>query len=136
MGLAMMPLRTAGMNSVPPAIVNRASALQNTLSNVASSVGVAMMGTIMTTHSNLSFASYMQNIGVQSLQRISAYGRIPSVFGVTSQSDMLNLMTMLKQVAFQNGIREAFIVAFFVTGIAFIASIFVGKKQKPAYSKE
>lgn len=136
MGLAMMPLRTVGMNSVPPAVVNRASALQNTLSNVASSVGVAMMGTVMTTHLNLSFASYMQNISVQSLQKISAYGRSPSVYGVTSQKDILNLMVVLKQVAFQNGIHEAFIIAFFVTAIALIASIFVGKKEKPAYSKE
>lgn len=136
MGLAMMPLRTAGMNAVPPAAVNRASALQNTLSNVASSVGVAMMGTIMTTHSNLSFASYMQNISVQSLQKISAYGRTPSVYGVTGQSDILHLMGILKQVAFQNGIRESFIIAFFVTAVALLATIFVGKKQKPSYVEE
>ena len=136
MGLTMMPLQTAGMNSVPPALVNRASALQNTLRNVAGSVGVAILGTVMTTHSNLSFATYMQNVSVQSLQQVSAYGRQPTVFGVTSQTDMMHLMSVLKQLAFQNGIREAFVVAVIITVIALIASLFVGKKQKPVGSKE
>ena len=68
-GLAMAPLTTAGMNSVPPSLVNRASALQNTLRNVAASVGVAILGTVMTTYSNLSFVTYMQTISVQSCKK-------------------------------------------------------------------
>jgi DHA2 family multidrug resistance protein len=135
-GLVMMPLRTAGMNSVPPSLVNRASALQNTLSNVASSVGIAILGTVMTTHSDFSFTSYMQNVSVQSLQKISAYGLHPSVYGITNASDMLQLMSVLKQLAFQNGIREAFIIAAIFVVISLISSIFVGKKQKPAGSQE
>ncbi|MDR3585992.1 MAG: DHA2 family efflux MFS transporter permease subunit [Desulfosporosinus sp.] len=136
MGLTMMPLSTAGMNSVPPALVNRASALQNTLRNVAGSVGVAILGTAMTTHANLSFATYMQHVSVQSLQQISAYGRTPSVYGVSSPGDMMQLMGVFKQLAFQNGVREALIVAVIVTVIALISSLFVGKKQKHAASKE
>ena len=88
----------------------------------------------MTTHSNLSFVSYMQNVSVQSLQQVSAYGRHPTVFGITSQGDMMHLMGVLKMMAFQNGIREAFIFAVIVTVISLIASLFVGKKQKPAGS--
>lgn len=136
MGLAMMPLRTAGMNAVPLALVNRASALQNTLSNVAGSVGVAILGTVMTTHANLSFASYTQNISVQSLQKVSAYGLHPSVYGVSVASDMGKLTGVLEQLAFQNGIREAFIIAVIVTVIALISSFFIGKKQKPVGSQE
>ncbi|SPF45362.1 Drug resistance MFS transporter, drug:H+ antiporter-2 family (fragment) [Candidatus Desulfosporosinus infrequens] len=136
MGLTMMPLRTAGMNAVPLPLVNRASALQNTLSNVAGSVGVAILGTVMTTHTNLSLATYMQNVSVQSSQNISAYGLHPSVYGITSQGDMSQLMSVLGQLAFQNGLRAAFIVAVIVTVIALIATLFVGKKQKMVGSKE
>jgi len=135
MGLTMMPLRTAGMNAVPLPLVNRASALQNTLSNVAGSVGVAILGTAMTTHSNLSFVTYMQGVSVQSLQKVSAYGLHPSVYGVTKSGDMSQLMSVLEQLAFQNGIREALIIAVIVTVIAFIASLFIGKKQKSTASK-
>ena len=136
MGLTMMPLRTAGMNAVPLPLVNRASALQNTLSNVAGSVGVAILGTVMTTHSNLSMATYMQNVSVQSLQKISAYGLHPSVYGITNPGDMSQLMSVLGQLAFENGLRAAFIVAVIVTVIALIATLFVGKKQKMVGSHE
>ncbi|MDR3586282.1 MAG: hypothetical protein P4L59_13325, partial [Desulfosporosinus sp.] len=50
--------------------------------------------------------------------------------------DLLQLMSVLKQMAFQNGIREAFIIAVIVTVIAFIAALFIGKKQKPFDSGE
>ena len=136
MGLTMMPLRTAGMNAVPISHVNRASALQNTLSNVAGSVGVAILGTAMTTHANLSLATYTQNVSVQSLQKVSAYGMHPSVYGITDPNDMSRLMGVLEQLAFQNGIRLAFIIAVIVTVIALIASLFVGKKQKSDGPKE
>ncbi|MDR3539755.1 MAG: DHA2 family efflux MFS transporter permease subunit [Desulfosporosinus sp.] len=136
MGLAMMPLRTAGMNAVPLPLVNRASALQNTLSNVAGSVGVAILGTVMTTHANLSLATYTQKVSVQSLQKISAYGMHSSVYGITNQGDMSQLMSVLGQLAFQNGLRAAMIVTVIVTVIALIASLFVGKKQKMVGSKE
>ena len=135
MGLVMMPLRTAGMNSVPSALVNRASALQNTLSNVASSVGIALLGTVMSTHSDLSFATYMQNVSVQTLQKISAYGLTPSVYGITNSSEMLRLMTVLKQLAFQNGMREAFIIAAVFVVISLISSMFVVKNQGTASPK-
>lgn len=136
MGLSMMPLRTAGMNAVPLVHVNRASALQNTLSNVAGSVGVAILGTAMTNHANLSLATYTQKVSVQSLQQISAYGMHPSVYGVSDPSDMSRLMGVLEQLAFQNGIRQAFIIAVIVTVIALIASLFVGKKQQMGGPKD
>ncbi|MDR3543907.1 MAG: DHA2 family efflux MFS transporter permease subunit [Desulfosporosinus sp.] len=136
MGLTMMPLRTAGMNAVPPPLVNRASALQNTMSNVAGSLGVALFGTVDQTHTNLSLATYTQQVSVQSLQKISAYGLHPSVYGITNSADMSRLMSVLGKLAFQNGIRESFIVAVIVTVTALISSLFVGKKQKHVASKE
>jgi len=136
MGLTMMPLTTAGMNAVPLSLVNPASALQSTFRNVAGSLGTALLGTVMQTHSNLSFATYMQQVNIQSLQKISAYGLHPSVYGITNSADLLQLMSVLKQMAFQNGIREAFIIAVIVTVIAFIAALFIGKKQKSVDSEE
>jgi DHA2 family multidrug resistance protein len=135
MGLAMMPLRTFGMNSVPPPLVNRASALQNTIGNVASSIGVAIFGTIEQTHSDLSFATYMQHLSGKELQQISTFGIHPSVYGVTNPADLLRLMSILKQQAFQSGMHEAlsYVVVFFT--FAVFLTFFVGKKQKQDGSK-
>ncbi|MDA8440837.1 MAG: DHA2 family efflux MFS transporter permease subunit [Peptococcaceae bacterium] len=136
MGLSSMPLSTAGMNAVPPRQVNQASALQNTLRNVAGSMGAAVLGTVMQTHGSFSLATYMEHISVQSLQKISAYGLHPSVYGVTNQGDMLRLMGVLRQIAFQNGVREAFIIAAIVAAVALVSSLFIGKKQVHAASGE
>lgn len=136
MGLSMMPLSTAGLDAVPAHLVNRGSALQNTLRNIASSVGVAILGSIMTTHSNLSFATYMQNVSVQSAQKITAYGMHPSVYGITNPSDMLHLMSVLKQLAFENGVRKALIIAATVTMISLILSLFIERKKRLVTSQE
>lgn len=136
MGLTMMPMRTAGMNAVPPQQVNKASALQNTWGNVAGSIGIAIIGTVNQSHTNYSFASYMQNVSVQSLQRISAYGLKPSVYGITNSAYMLKLMNILKQLAFQNGIRMAFIVAVIFTVLGLFISFFTSGKQKSPNSKD
>lgn len=47
MGLSMMPATTAGMNSVPFHLVARASALSNVLRQIAGSLGIAVLTTIM-----------------------------------------------------------------------------------------
>lgn len=47
LGLSMMPSSTAGMNAVPPQLVARASALSNVLRQVAASLGIAIITTVM-----------------------------------------------------------------------------------------
>ena len=52
------------------------------------------------------------------------------------QADMLHLMSVLKQLAFQNGIRKAFIISAIFTVIALISSLFIGKKQSKLIPKK
>ena len=47
MGLSMMPVQTAGMNAIPPALIGRASALNNTIRQVNGSLGIAVLTTIL-----------------------------------------------------------------------------------------
>jgi len=104
--------------------------LQNTISNVASSIGVAIFGTIEQTHSNLSFATYMQHLSGKSLQQVSTYGLHPSVYGITNPADLLQLLSILKQQAFQSAMHYTLsIVTVFFT-VAVFLTLFVGKKQK------
>jgi len=45
-------------------------------------------------------------------------------------------MTVLKKLAFQNGIREAFIISAIITVISLISSLFIGKKQSKLIPKK
>ncbi|CAA7600596.1 Drug resistance transporter EmrB/QacA subfamily [Acididesulfobacillus acetoxydans] len=131
MGLSNMPLSTAGMNAVPRRYYNKASALQNTLRNVAGSFGTAILSTVMQNHENYSLISYLQNTSAQSLQGVNTYGMQPSVFAAKAPSVLLRFMLVLKGIAFQNGIREALTVATMFTAVALLSAFFVGKKQVP-----
>lgn len=47
MGLAMMPITTAGMNTVPIKMVPQASALQNTIRQISSAISVTIVTTLL-----------------------------------------------------------------------------------------
>ena len=130
MGLTNMPISTAGMNAVPGHMISRATALQNTLRNVAGSIGTAMLSTMMQTHTNNSFNTYMQHLSNHSVQGVSSYGLTPSVYGITNPSQMMHVMILLKQLAFQNGTQYALKISVIITGFAFVAILFIGKKQE------
>jgi EmrB/QacA subfamily drug resistance transporter len=62
LGLAMMPAMTSGMNRVPMQLVARASALNNVVRQIASSIGVAVLTTIMTHQQAINYARMGEQI--------------------------------------------------------------------------
>lgn len=54
-GLAMMPSSTEGMNSVPKQLVGRASALSNTIRQVAGSLSITILTTILKNRQNSNY---------------------------------------------------------------------------------
>ena len=132
MGIAMMPLSTAGLNDVPPHLISRGTALQNTMRNVAGSIGTAWLSTVMQTGAAQHFAQYIQRLSVQSLQTIRLYSPAPSVYGATSHSALTQLVTLLDRWAFQSGMQDAFYLTTILTVIAWVSVFFIGKKRAPA----
>jgi MFS family permease len=49
MGLAMMPIMTAGLAAVPPALVPSGSAFNNVIQRTAASLGLAILAAVLTT---------------------------------------------------------------------------------------
>ena len=129
MGLSNMPINTAGMNAVRGSQISQATALMNTMRMVAGSLGTAILSTAMQNHSNFAFNTYIQNIGVHSLQQVSSYGLMPSVFGAAKPTEMLRLLIVLKQIAFQSGTQYAMKVSVFIAALALPAVLAIGKKQ-------
>jgi len=47
MGMSMMPIQVAGMDSIPRALTGRATALTNTVRQVSGSLGIAILTTVL-----------------------------------------------------------------------------------------
>lgn len=135
MGIAMMPISTAGMNDVPPHLVSRATALQNTMRNVAGSIGTAYLSTVMQTETAKHFLTYTGRLSIKALQGVHLGGSMPSVYGATSATHMQQLVGLLEQWAFQQGMHDAFYVAVIVGAIAWLSVLFIGKKRAPVGAK-
>ncbi|GAB4266100.1 DHA2 family efflux MFS transporter permease subunit [Thermincola ferriacetica] len=76
LGLAMMPITTAGMNSVPSHLVARASALQNVIRQVAGSVGITILTTIMTNRQAVNYIRLAEQVSYFDANSVELFGRI------------------------------------------------------------
>lgn len=136
MGLAMMPLSTAGMNDVPRNQVSRATALQNTTRNVAGSIGTAYLSTIMQTDTAKHLMTFTGRLTAQALQSVHLGGAIPSVYGATSSEQLQQLIGFLQQWAFTQGMKDAFYAAVIIGALAWVSVIFIGRKKPPVGATE
>ena len=75
-GLCMMPLTTAGMNAVSRADIGKASSLSNVLRQVAGSLGIAMLTTIMTQRQNIHSTRISENVTMTSEPASQVIGTI------------------------------------------------------------
>lgn len=131
MGLSMMPISTAGMNDVPPPLISRATALQNTVRNIAGSIGTAYLSTVMQTSSASAFGQYTQRLSPNALQGLHLGQTLPSVFGVTNGTGLREIVNDLRVLAFQTGMEEALFASLVIGIIAWFSVFFIGKRRAP-----
>lgn len=62
LGLAMMPISTAGMNAVPTALITRASALSNTIRQISGALSITIMTTLIQNQLNFGYAYRSEQI--------------------------------------------------------------------------
>ncbi|EGW40885.1 DHA2 family efflux MFS transporter permease subunit [Desulfosporosinus sp. OT] len=80
LGLAAMPITTAGMNAVKREFVAGASALNNTIRQVAGSLSVTIMSTLMQGKTDYSFARLTEQINVYNKASNDMLSRLTSLF--------------------------------------------------------
>lgn len=136
MGLAMMPSSTVGMNAVPLHLVGRASALSNVIRQIAGSLGITILTTIM---QNTQVANYYRlseqlswfNPG--SLQLVKMLQGLFAQYGMSaadSQGSVIGLLFGVTQKqATMQAIEDTFFVTFMVAAVTvFLAFFLAGKK--------
>lgn len=137
MGLSLMPVTTAGTNTVPLTLIGRASSLNNVIRQVMSSFGIAMFTTIMNTRQAVHFTNLAQGVSLSGSQAAGFQAwmaHISQSMGWTlGVAKVLGLAVVTKHVALlamAESIADCYEVA---AGMCFVALVlcFFLRDQRP-----
>lgn len=133
-GLAMMPMQTAGMNSVPQSMVARATALNSTIRQVAGSLGIAVLTTILQHRETFHNVIYSEQFNINSPAFLKAQALMQGALsmkginpaGAKSLAMMQAFGTIIKQ-ATMTAMNDTFLVATFICVVGVPISFLIKK---------
>ena len=135
LGMAMMPLSTAGMNTVPHFLVARASAMNNLVRQIAASFGIAYLTYVMLHRQQFHKAWLAETVNHSSPAVMAALSKVQGVLaqgGLGPQSAAgaaPGVLSMLVQrEAFIAGIADAFLVAALILALTIPLGFFLTRK--------
>lgn len=118
LGLCMMTASTEGMNSIPHHLISRATAVNSTIRQIASSISITYLVGVMTAHQNLSFARLSEQITEFNYQAMTYMGSIKGALMLSGVSGDIASVTAQKvilgsisQQAFISGINATLITS-------------------------
>lgn len=127
MGLSMMPSSTQGMNAIPKYLVGRASALSNVIRQVAGSLGITILTTIMANNQVENYARMAEQVtwfnpnSIQLVQTIQGGLARSGVSGSESQGAALGMIYgVVQRNAFLNAIDHTLLVTAFIALVAIL----------------
>lgn len=136
MGMTMMPIMTAGMNTVKREWVSQGTAMTNTVRQVASSLGTAILTSYFTTrmHFHATVASWSVNPfssaghAVTHLQQVfTSSGLSP---GAAHQAALLMMSGQVSKLAFVSGLNDTFWISTILAGIVWVMVWFFDTKEE------
>ena len=138
MGILFTPLQTLALLTIPREKMAQASAITNTIRQIAGSIGVALFTTLLTSRINFHaqiFGSAIQS-GTQEFKNVmyNMAGYIHTHAGGTMATAMKQgqgiLMSHISTQAFIQGIDDDFLLAAIITVAGFIPTIILRTKKK------
>lgn len=127
LGLAMMPINTAGMNVIPKELVGKASAISNTIRQISSALSVTIMSTIMQSKTDFNLLQLSEQITLYnnfSNDLINNYTKIFSKLVNLEISKSLAFSQISSMIQIQ-AILDAMKFAVAITSISVIISMFL-----------
>ena len=136
MGLTMMPVMTAGMNTVPVAWVSQGTAITNTVRQVASSLGTAFLTSYMATQATKHTIKLAWQVtptssaghtllGIQQMLQVHGMG-----LAAAKHAAMAMMYGLISQQGFVDGLNNTYMVATIITLLAWVAVLFYGSKKE------
>jgi len=130
MAFIMMPIMTAGMNALPMKMIPHGNATQNTLRQVAGSIGTAILVTVMTRQTTAHLADDANQFTTLDPTLSQHLNDLGQQLG-SSQAASTSWFTMLTKQATIQGITDAFWIATVLSALALILSFFLHGKKEP-----
>ncbi|MFQ3847620.1 DHA2 family efflux MFS transporter permease subunit [Staphylococcus shinii] len=128
MSFIMMPIMTAGMNSLPQRLISHGNALSNTLRQLAGSIGTALLVTVMSTQTTQYAAGYAQDLDKTSPFLKDRLQEMAQSMG-GEQMATSQILEFVQKLASINGVNSAFLIATALSALAFILSLFLKDKS-------
>ncbi len=116
LGLAMMPINTAGMNAVPQNMVTRASALSNTIRQISGALSITIMTTLIQNNLNFGYA--------YKAEQITPFNRL------VSSENLSSVMGIIQRDAYLEAMRYAIEVSILAVVISTVMVLFMKDRRK------
>lgn len=137
-GLSMMPISTTGMNCVPTPLVGKASALSNTIRQIAGSLSITIVSTIMQGRTDYNYSKLSEQINVYnktSNDTISlltgAYMHAGQSRAMAQGSALSTLTKMIQGQATVDAMAYSVAVTAVIVFAAMILALFMRTKKAP-----
>jgi EmrB/QacA subfamily drug resistance transporter len=137
LGLTIQPLTVATLSEISPRQLAQASSLSTVNRAVASSLGIAILATVVQTQSQIHFGHLVEQVTASSplgqlVSRIAAFFAARGADSLAAQAAALQLVArFIRREAFVLAIQDALRLTIFVIGLALIAVLFVRGTRRP-----
>jgi len=137
LGLTVQPLTVATLSEISPRQLAQASSLSTVNRAVASSLGIAILATVVQTQSQIHFGHLAEQVTASSplgqlIPRIQALLVARGADTASAYTAALQLIArFVQRVAFVLALQDALWLTIFVTGLAIIAVLFVRGTRRP-----
>ncbi|KDR95648.1 drug resistance transporter, EmrB/QacA subfamily [Peptoclostridium litorale DSM 5388] len=115
LGLAMMPISTAGMNAVPAILVSRASALSNTIRQISGALSITIMTTLIQNQLNFGYAYKAEQI---------------TPFNSMVGDNLSTILGIIQKDAYMEAMRHAIEVSIIAVVISSLMIFFMRDKRR------
>ncbi|WP_341473751.1 DHA2 family efflux MFS transporter permease subunit [Desulfofundulus thermobenzoicus] len=129
MGLAMMPIGTAGMEAVPARLSGRASAFNNLVRQVSASFGIAFLTYVMTSRQVYHFEWLRESLSWSSPVAFAAIGQLKQALALPGDAALAVLGMAAQRQAMASAIADTFVVSAAMVAVAIPLSLLLGKKR-------
>ncbi|MCH3965826.1 MAG: DHA2 family efflux MFS transporter permease subunit [Clostridium sp.] len=126
LGLAMMPINTAGMNAVPTKLIGKASALSNAIRQISSSLSITIMTVIIQNRTNYNYLKLSGQINVYNETVNNTINYLTSAYihsGLPGAAAKISAVSKLAAMIQGQSMLDAMSYAVVVTSVIVIAAI-------------
>jgi EmrB/QacA subfamily drug resistance transporter len=138
-GLCMMPLSTAGMNTLPNHLIGRASSLSNVIRNVMASFGIALLTSIMSNRATVYGSRIAEKVSTDSPAFAEFSGNVTHRYmelGTTTSEAGSGVSSILaglvQKEALVRGIVDTLVISAIPAFLALVMVLFMIRKKKAA----